>query len=159
MSRQWSKHLGRQVECTRKSLMGPSNPMRQMLEPKYPMSLRARRRCFRGLVKICGEYSILPSSCIIPESRIQKLGDSPVWSSDFSDVWPGIYNEDDEKDEDEGKSVAIKVIRCWQSDDFEAIKKVRCFELSSSRSSLTVRRTFSERSSSGSGCLIRTYWS
>ena len=97
------------------------------------MSLSARRRCFRGLVKLCGEHGILPRSYIIPESRIQKLGDSPISFGGFSDVWPGIYNEtEDEKDEDAGKCVAIKIIQCCSTGDAQAIKKVRCFNLLSS---------------------------
>ena len=86
------------------------------------MDMSVRRRCFRGLVKLCGEYSILPSSHIIPESKIQKLGDSPISSGGSSEVWPGIH--EDEKDEDGGKSVAIKVIRYWDSGDVQ-IKRVR----------------------------------
>jgi len=89
------------------------------------MSLRTRRRCFRGLVRICGEHGILPSSYTIPKSKIQKLGDSPISSGGFSDVWPGAYEEDEEEDE---KFVAIKVIRHRESDDVQKIKKVRHFD-------------------------------
>ena len=103
------------------------------------MSLRTRRRCFRGLVKICGEYGVLPSSYIIPESKIQTLGDSPISLGGFSRVWAGMYEED--------QSVAIKVIRRRKSDDVRKIEKVGCFDLySSPRSSLTIYRTFAERS-------------
>ena len=96
------------------------------------MSLSARRRCFRGLVKLCGEYGILPNSHVIPESKVQKLGDSPHASGGFSEVWPGIYNEaEDEEDEDGCKGVAIKVIRYRDADDVR-MKKVRYFDLSPS---------------------------
>lgn len=81
-----------------------------------------KTRCFRGLVKICGEHGILPNSYIIPGSEIQKLGESPIASGGFSDVWPGIHGEDD--------SVAIKVIRYYASDDIKKIKKVRYFAFS-----------------------------
>jgi hypothetical protein len=100
------------------------------------MSPRARRRCLQGLAKVCGEYDILPDSYIIPESKVQKLGDSPISSNRFSDIWPGMYDEaedekdEDERDEDERKSVAIKVMRYWESDDVRAMRKVRCFDLS-----------------------------
>jgi hypothetical protein len=111
------------------------------------MSLRARRRCFRGLVKLCGEYGILPSSYIIPESKVEKLGDTPISSGGSSDVWPGVYYEtEDTKDEDGGKYVAIKVIRYCNADDVQTVKKVRRFDLSPSRFSLTAYRTFAERS-------------
>jgi hypothetical protein len=130
-----------------------------MLEPRYPMSQRARRRCFRGLIKICGEYGILPNSYLIPGSKVQKLGDTPVSSSDFSHVWPGMYNEAGDEDEDGGKCVAIKVVRYFESEDIRTVKKVRSFDLSPShRASLTVCRTFAERSSPGSVCPIRTCW-
>ena len=102
-----------------------------MLDPRYPMSLSARRRCFRGLVKLCGEYDILPNSYVIPESKVQKLGDSPHASGGFSEVWSGIYNGDNnEKGKDRGKKIAIKVIQYWEPDDAQSIKKVRYFDLS-----------------------------
>ena len=101
-------------------------PGRQMLEPKYPMSLDVRRRCFRGLVKLCGEYGILPSSHIICESKVHKLGD-PFTSGGSSYVWPGMYDEDgDWEEEDGGRCVAIKVIQYSELDDFQTIRKVRC---------------------------------
>jgi hypothetical protein len=88
-----------------------------MLDPRFGINLRTRRRCFRGLVKICGEHCILPSSYIIPESKVQKLGDCAVSSGGFSDVWPGMYEED--------LAVAIKVIRYCELDDVQKVKKVR----------------------------------
>ena len=90
-----------------------------MLEPHCQISLRTRRRCFRGLVKICGEYAILPDSYVIPESSIERLGDSPISSGGFSDVWPGAYEED--------KSVAIKTIRYYMENDIRKVKRVRNF--------------------------------
>ena len=98
-----------------------------------------RRRCFRGLVKICGEYGILPSSYTIPHSKIRRLGDAPISSGGFSDVWQGAYkeneDEEDEEDDDKTKFVAIKVIRYCESDDVQAIKEVGYFDLFPSQSS------------------------
>lgn len=54
---------------------------------------------------------------MIPESKIEKLGDTPVSSSRFSDIWPGAYEGD--------KSVAIKVIRFLETDDIQQFKQVR----------------------------------
>jgi len=77
------------------------------------------------MVKLCGEYGILPSSHIISESKVHKLGDDPLTSSGFSYVWPGMYGEaGDGEDEDEGRCVAIKVIQYSESDDIQAIRKV-----------------------------------
>jgi len=96
-----------------------------MLEPKYPMSLDVRRRCFRGLVRLCGEYGVLPGSHIISESKVHKLGD-PFTSGGFSYVWPGMYNEvRNGEDEDEGRCVAIKVIQYSELYDIRTIRKVR----------------------------------
>jgi len=100
----------------------------QMLQPQIQMSLRTRRRCFRGLVKICGEYGILPNSYIIPESKIKKLGDSLIASGGFSEVLQGAYEGN--------KPVAIKVIRLYTLNiqgpkGIKEVKKVGHFGLPS----------------------------
>ena len=115
-----------------------------MLQPRVQMDLRTRRRCFRGLVKICGEYGVLPVSYIIPESKIKKLGDSPIASGGFSEIFQGAYDEDE--------SVAIKVIQLYTLNiqgpkGIKEVKKVRHLDLlSSSRSNLIVLRTSAARS-------------
>jgi len=91
------------------------------LEPRYPITLRTRRRCYRGLVKLCGEYGILPNSYRIPKSKIEKLGDDPISCGGFSVVWPGMYKE---HDNEEGKCVAIKYMRNWETDDPEKMRKI-----------------------------------
>lgn len=86
------------------------------LDSHYPITLRAKRRCFRGLVKLCGEHGILPSSYLLPESKIQKLEDEgPRFTGGFSDIWPGVYEDE--------TFVAIKVIRCCET-DVQKTKKV-----------------------------------
>ena len=100
-----------------------------------------RSRCLRGLLKICGEYGIIPNSRVISESTIEKLGDSPISSGGFSNVWQGVYKGD--------TFVAIKVMRHRRSrkiEDIKKMKEVRYFYLFSSRSNPTICRTFSERS-------------
>ena len=96
---------------------------------------------------------IPPDSHIIPESKIKKLGDSPVSSGSFSEVWPGVYDGD--------KFVAIKILQHRRSrkvKGIEEMKEVRYFDLSSSScSSLTFCRTLAERSRPGNVCLTRTY--
>ena len=110
-----------------------------MLQPQFQMNLQMRRRCLRVLTKICGEYAILPNSHVIPQSKVLKLGKFPISSSSLSEAWPGMYGE--------GESVVIRVVRCHESDDIQAVKKVRYFDLfSSSRQILTTYRDSAERS-------------
>lgn len=77
-------------------------------------------------MRICGEYGILPNSYIIPQSKVRRLGDSPVPFGGFPDVWSGAYKEDKDK---ENKYVAIKVIQYYRSDDVQRIKEVKHFSL------------------------------
>lgn len=87
-----------------------------MLDPKYPVALRTRRRCFRGLVKLCGDHGVLPGSYIIPESKIEKLGDEPVSTGGFSEVWLGTYGGEE-------NYVAIKVIHYNKQNCIHNIRK------------------------------------
>ncbi|KAF9654231.1 hypothetical protein BDM02DRAFT_3182057 [Thelephora ganbajun] len=100
--------------------------LEKMLDHKYPIAMCTRRRCF--------------------QSDIEKLGESPVSSGGFSDVWPGVHEGE--------KAVAIKVIRHYESDDAQKIKKAGHFDLFLARSTLTVYRTSVERSSPGSGNIL-----
>ena len=84
------------------------------------------------------EYDVLPDSYIIPDPKFQKLGGSPVSSDGVSEVWPGVDEEDN--------SIAIRVIHYRDAGDVREIKKVGHFDLFSPRSSLSIRRTSSERS-------------
>jgi hypothetical protein len=68
-------------------------------------------------VDLCGRSGILPSSYLIPESKIEKLGDEPLYTGGYSDVWPGMYGDE--------TCVAIKVIRCYEIDNAQDVKKVR----------------------------------
>ena len=90
-----------------------------MLVPGHSISVDTRRRHFRELVKICGEYDILPSSHIIPESKVRRLNDSAVSSGRFN-IWRGEYESDKNN-----IKVAIKVMRCLERVDIQPIKKVR----------------------------------
>jgi len=84
-------------------------------------------------------YDILPDSYIIPESKFRRLGDNPISFDGLSEVWPGVYEE--------GKPIAIKVIRYHDAEGAQEIKKVGHFDLfSSPRLSLSICRTFSEGS-------------
>jgi len=72
-------------------------------------------KCFQGLVKVCGEYGILPSSRIVPGAKVQRVDYTPI-SPGLSEVWKGAH---------EGRSVAIKVIRHRKSDNAQETKAVR----------------------------------
>ena len=86
---------------------------------------------------LCG---ILPNSQIIPESKIEKLGDSPVSSGSFSHVWQGVYGNG-------GGYVAIKFMRHAGSSKVENTKEVRHFDpFPSPQCNLITCRTSAERS-------------
>ena len=97
-----------------------SEYLTQMLAPEYPISVRTRRRCFRGLVEVCGKYGILPDSHAIPGSEIGVVGDGPISSGEFSEVWEGEYKGDDKTER-----VAIKVVRYLGSAESRKLRKVR----------------------------------
>ena len=46
---------------------------------------------------------------------LEKTGDLPEATGGFADVWNGTYN---------GRQVAIKALRIYNTDDVQAIKKV-----------------------------------
>ena len=60
---------------------------------------------------------------MILKSKIEKLGDDPLASGSYSTVWAGMYKEDEDEDE-EGRCVAIKVMRGWETDDTPKMTKV-----------------------------------
>ncbi|KAF9778328.1 kinase-like domain-containing protein, partial [Thelephora terrestris] len=60
------------------------------------------RRCLHKLQVICGHHSVLPSSYTLI-GDLARVGDEPVASGGFSDVWEGILN---------GDKVCIKYLRC-----------------------------------------------
>jgi hypothetical protein len=74
-----------------------------------------RRRCLRFLYDICDRYGLLPSSLEIPFSY--DTTKPPLVGGGFMDVWKGRY---------QGQDVAVKVLRVYQDDDLEKVKKVGC---------------------------------
>ena len=119
------KVLEKVCKSTPRSLIGVSESWTQLLAPGYSMSVRTRRRCFRGLVEVCRKYGILPESHTIPGSKISVIGDSHISSGEFSEVWKGEYKEDGET-----KCVAIKEVRYLDPNKPRNLKKVRRPELS-----------------------------
>lgn len=55
-----------------------------------PITDDASRRCLHKLQAICSSRAILPSSYIIT-GGLSKIGDYPVASGGFADVWVGTY--------------------------------------------------------------------
>ena len=107
-------------------LIGTSKSCTQELKSYHDMDLETQRRCLQSLVKICGEHSILPDSCIIPEPKLQKQDEIPVSSGGSSVVWRGVYMQGND---DKRRDVAIKVMRYSGVSDVEAIRKVGHFRL------------------------------
>ena len=103
------------------TVVGASNSWTQKLGSCHDMDLETRRRCFHRLVEMCGEHSILPNSCIIQESKLQKQDEIPVSSGGSSVVWRGMYTENDG---DKRRDVAIRVIRYSSRSNDEEIRKV-----------------------------------
>ena len=62
----------------------------QVLEV-IPVTEDISGRCLRELQAICSHHGILPSSHIISGGLI-RVGDYPVTSGGFSDVWEGTHN-------------------------------------------------------------------
>ncbi|KAF9785479.1 CNH domain-containing protein [Thelephora terrestris] len=69
-----------------------------------PITDDVSRRCLHKLQAICGLHNILPSSHNI-SGEVSRVGDDPVASGGFSDVWKGIYD---------GRKVCIKYLRITQ---------------------------------------------
>ena len=65
------------------------------------------------LTKICKVYCFVPTSHLVLDSELEKLGDKPFKSEEDSNVWPGTYKE---------QEVSIKALVRHVSDDEKAIK-------------------------------------
>ena len=63
--------------------------------------------------RICGNCALLPRSLVIPLCY-DPTGD-PLCHGEFGDVWKGKYN---------GREVAAKVLRVYQTNDFKRVAKV-----------------------------------
>ena len=67
----------------------------------------------RTLYKICGRQAILPKQLAIP--LCYNPTEIPLCKGGFADVWKGQYN---------GRDVASKVLRVYQTSDLKQIRKV-----------------------------------
>lgn len=74
------------------------------------------RRCLKYLCRICGHHRLLPASYKLT-SGLRK-GDRPIGNGGFAEVWKGSYN---------GRQVAIKVLKVYETSDMEDIGRVSCW--------------------------------
>ena len=78
------------------------------------LPLQRRKQCLSALCRICGRWSLLPSSLQI---QVRYNPSSiPQYRGGFADVWKGDY---------QGRSVAAKVVRVYSTSDFDKITRVR----------------------------------
>jgi len=77
------------------------------------------RKGLRALRKICGQTRLLPTTHMLADG-LEKSGDMPAASGGFADVWRGTYN---------GRQVAIKALRIYNTDDLQQVKKLFCKEV------------------------------
>lgn len=66
-----------------------------------------------SLTEICNVYCFVPTSHLIEEAKLEKLGDAPFKDGKSSNLWPGSYGD---------QEVSIKVLLRYESDDVMAIK-------------------------------------
>jgi hypothetical protein len=64
--------------------------------------------------KLCGTNGTLPTSHILTED-LKVIGDNAYKSGGFGDVWRGRFKD---------RSVAIKVLKTYATDDLVKVKKV-----------------------------------
>ena len=101
---------------------------------------------FKRFRQLCSFAGLLPLSYIIPGSLV-TMGDLPVTSGGFGDVWRGVYDK---------QPVAIKGLRIYREDDIREIKQVECDNSRFLLPLTSLIRCFIRRSLCGNGCRIPT---
>ena len=82
----------------------------QMLNALVPS---LRRKCLAALCKICSRHGLLPRSMQI--SLCYNRSDPPLYHGGFAEVRKG---------EHQGREVAVKVLKVYQTSDFDKITRV-----------------------------------
>ena len=77
------------------------------------LDLSKKKRYLVMLIKICKVYCFVPTSHLVLESELEKLGEKPFKSEEDSNVWPGSYI---------GQEVSIKALVRHVADDEQVIK-------------------------------------
>jgi hypothetical protein len=72
-------------------------------------------RCLRTLRRLCGRSGKLPTSCVLADD-LEKVGSEARTSGGFADIWLGKFK---------GRTVALKVLRVYGTDNIKTVKKVR----------------------------------
>ena len=62
---------------------------------------------------VCKVYCIVPTSHLVVETELKKLGDAPFKNDEFSNLWAGMYGD---------QEVSIRVLSRYESDDVAEIK-------------------------------------
>ena len=93
----------------------------------------------------------MPASYVIPKEQISEMGEHPVASGGFGDVWKGAYS---------GRDVAIKALRVYKRDDVHKVERVTPYVsvIHESRPLMyfVFFRSFTRRLPYGSGCRTPT---
>ena len=77
------------------------------------LDLSQKKRYLTMVIKICKVYRLVPTSHIVLDSELEKLGEKPFKSEEDSNVWPGSYK---------GQEVLVKVLVRHEADDEMVIK-------------------------------------
>lgn len=72
-----------------------------------------RKKCLTTLCKICGSQGLLPRSVQIPPCHDPM--DNPLARGGYAEVYKGNYH---------GREVAVKVLKVYQTSDFNKITRV-----------------------------------
>jgi len=79
-----------------------------------PGTDQVSRQCLHKLQAICGQHMTLPSSHNV-SGDLTRVGDHPIASGGFADVWEGIHGD---------RKVCIKFLRLAMN-NYEPLAKVR----------------------------------
>lgn len=72
-------------------------------------------------MKICKVYPLLPTSYLILDTELEKLGEQPF--DEQSNVWAGCYNKAGQESDQEPECVSIKILSQYVTGQ-EKVKKV-----------------------------------
>lgn len=80
-----------------------------------------KKRYLLSLMKICKAYSLVPTSYLISDAELEKLGEQPF--DEVYNVWAGGYKKAGQAPDQEAEDVAIKILSRYETGQ-ETVKKV-----------------------------------